>query len=133
MTSILRIARPVAELARTESMYCAGMGWRVLARFANHEGFDGIVLGGDAAGWHFEFTHCPAQPVQPTPTVEDLCVWYLPDRDDWLRRCERLLAADFVPVASFNPYWDRRGRSFADADGYRTVLCNAAWRPAPAA
>jgi catechol 2,3-dioxygenase-like lactoylglutathione lyase family enzyme len=117
----------VADLARTEAMYCRGLGWRVLARFADHEGFDGIVLGDGAPDHHFEFTHCPSRPVRPTPTVEDLWVWYLPDRDEWQRRCERLLAAGFVPVAPHNPYWDRCGRSFADADGYRLVLYNAAW------
>jgi hypothetical protein len=30
-------------------------------------------------------------------------------------------------VASFNPYWDRHGRTFADADGYRVVIQNQAW------
>jgi hypothetical protein len=27
----------------------------------------------------------------------------------------------------FNPYWDRRGRTFADPDGYRVVLQNSPW------
>ncbi|WP_416171653.1 hypothetical protein [Haematobacter missouriensis] len=31
------------------------------------------------------------------------------------------------PVPSFNPYWDRGGRTFEDPDGYRVVLQNAAW------
>jgi len=38
-----------------------------------------------------------------------------------------MLAAGFAPVASFNPYWDDRGRSFEDPDGYRVVLQRAAW------
>jgi hypothetical protein len=41
-----------------------------------------------------------------------------------------MLAAGFREVASFNPYWDARGRTFEDPDGYRTVLQNAAWTPA---
>ena len=39
-----------------------------------------------------------------------------------------MIAAGFTPVPSFNPYWDRLGRTFADRDGYRVVLQRAAWR-----
>ncbi|WP_207391648.1 hypothetical protein [Haematobacter massiliensis] len=42
----------------------------------------------------------------------------------------RLRRAGYDPVPSFNPYWDRSGRTFEDPDGYRIVLQNAAW-PAP--
>jgi hypothetical protein len=41
-----------------------------------------------------------------------------------LSRREALAAG---PVKAFNPYWDRKGRTFADPDGYRVVLQNAAW------
>jgi len=37
------------------------------------------------------------------------------------------LAAGFVEVKSFNPYWDKLGRTFEDHDGYRVVLQRAAW------
>jgi hypothetical protein len=33
-----------------------------------------------------------------------------------------MTAAGYAPVASFNPYWDRSGRTFEDPDGYRVVL-----------
>jgi hypothetical protein len=36
-------------------------------------------------------------------------------------------AAGYEPVTSFNPYWDRVGRTFADPDGYHVVLQHAAW------
>jgi len=38
-----------------------------------------------------------------------------------------MLAAGFRAVRPQNPYWDQEGRSFADLDGYRVVLQNAAW------
>lgn len=38
-------------------------------------------------------------------------------------------AAGFQVVGSFNPYWNARGRSYADADGYRVVLQQDAWMP----
>jgi hypothetical protein len=31
------------------------------------------------------------------------------------------------PVKSFNPYWDKKGKTFEDPDGYRVVLQHAAW------
>lgn len=41
--------------------------------------------------------------------------------------CARMLDAGFREVESFNPYWQRHGRTFEDPDGYRTVLQNAGW------
>ena len=38
-----------------------------------------------------------------------------------------MVACGYQPVKSFNPYWDVRGRTFEDADGYRIVLQQAAW------
>lgn len=37
-------------------------------------------------------------------------------------------ACGFEPVAASNPYWDRSGRTFEDADGYRVVLRASDWR-----
>ena len=123
----LRIARPVSDLARAERMYAQGLGLQRLGGFADHQGFDGVMLGLPGAGYHFEFTACRGHPVPPASTVEDLAVFYLPDAAQWEQRCQAMLAAGFRAVASFNPYWDARGRTFADGDGYRVVLQNAGW------
>lgn len=118
----LRIARPVSSLERSASMYRAGLGLRELGRFADHEGFDGVMLGDPALPYHFEFTHCRSHPVTPAPTAEDLAVFYIPGREEWERRCAAMLAAGFREVPPFNPYWARRGRTFEDPDRYRVVL-----------
>jgi len=123
----LRIARPVFDLERSQTMYCRGLGLRLLGRFEDHDGFDGVMLGYPSAQYHFEFTHCRSHPIAPTPTAEDLLVLYLPRRDAWHAACARMRAAGFVHVRSFNPYWERKGRTFEDADGYRIVLeCDGA-------
>ena len=127
----LRIARPVTDIARARAQYESGLGLALLAHFEDHEGFDGVILGMPGAPYHLEFTQCRHHAIAPAPTVEDLLVLYLPDADEWRAACARALAAGFVPVPSFNPWWDRHGRSFADADGYRVVLANAAWAPQP--
>ncbi|MFL6712937.1 MAG: VOC family protein [Sulfurifustis sp.] len=126
-TPHLRIARPVRDLAKTTDMYCRGLGLRVVGSFENHDGFDGIMLGRPESNYHFEFTHCRRHPVAPTPTAEDLIVFYLPDRDEWNAACISMEAAGFKRVTSFNPYWDAHGRSYEDADGYRVVLAREEW------
>lgn len=124
----LRIARPVSDLAASQAMYCRGLGLKVLGSFENHAGFDGVMLGAEGAGYHFEFTRCRSHPVAPAPTPEDLAVFYVPSRPAWKEACAGMLAAGFRQVASFNPYWDAQGRTYEDNDGYRVVLQNAGWR-----
>ena len=127
ITFHLRIARPVADLARTEEMYCRGLGLRVIGHFQDHDGFDGVIVGAPGAIYHFEFTHSRSQPVHPSPTVEDLIVLYVPAQQDWLAMCARMPVAGFKQLRSFNPYWEERGRTYEDRDGYRVVLQQAEW------
>ncbi|WP_211320848.1 hypothetical protein [Arthrobacter livingstonensis] len=60
----------------------------------------------------------------PSPTAEDLLVIYLggPIGEDAISRIENVGG---VRVPSRNPYWDKHGMSFADADGYLLVLAAA--------
>jgi len=127
MSPHLRIARPVSDLPSAVDMYRGGLGLRVVGLFEDHEGFDGVMLGLVGSGYHFEFTRHRTHPVAPAPTAEDLAVFYVPEEAEWQEACARMLAAGFTPVASFNPYWDARGRTYEDLDGYRVVLQRAAW------
>lgn len=127
MRAHLRVARPASDLARTERMYCEGFGFAVLARFQDHQGFDGVMLGNAGMDYHFEFTQCAGHPVTPSPTSEDLTVFYLADRQVWQAACDRAEASGFIRVTSFNPYWDVSGRTYEDPDGYRIVLQHGAW------
>jgi catechol 2,3-dioxygenase-like lactoylglutathione lyase family enzyme len=131
MTHHLRIARPVTNIDRSASMYCQGLGLKVIGRFEGHLGFSGVMLGQAGGQYHFEFTHCEMHPIQPSATVEDLVVLYFPDRSAWEAACAMMTAAGFTPVKSINPYWDSKGRTFSDGDGYRTVLQNMDWQNVP--
>jgi len=108
-------------------MYCRGLRLRVVGRFENHAGFDGVMLGLERSNYHFEFTYCRSHPVVPTPTPEDLVVFYIPVADQWQAACASMLAAGFKQVTSFNSYWDAFGRTYEDEDGYRIVLQRADW------
>ena len=127
MTPHLRVARPVRNLARSTEMYCRGLGLTILGSFTNHDGFDGTILGIPNAGYHFEFTYCRAHPVAPAPTAEDLVVLYIPLSSEWRTMCNNMQAAGFRQAVSLNPYWEVRGRTYEDPDGYRTVLEQAEW------
>jgi len=109
-------------------MYCHGLGLRIVGSFADHEGFDGVMLGLEGSSFHFEFTHCRTHPVVPAPTPEDLLVFYVPGAAEWQTAGASMLAAGFKQVSSLNPYWETRGRTFEDPDGYRIVLQQAEWR-----
>jgi catechol 2,3-dioxygenase-like lactoylglutathione lyase family enzyme len=131
MAAHFRIARPVSDLPRTEMVYRRGLGLARLGHFVDHDGFDGVMLGELGGTYHFEFTYCRTHPVDPTPTPEDLLVFYVPDREEWSRRCAAMLAAGFTRVASLNPYWEKDGRTFEDHDGYRVVVECASWVSRP--
>lgn len=124
---ILRVARPTDDLDALLPFYQQGLGLEVLYRFANHDGFDGVMLGREGAPYHFEFTRAHGHRAGRAPTPDNLIVFYLPDTEAWRAAVQRMRDAGFDPVPAFNPYWDREGATFEDPDGYRVVLQRAAW------
>ena len=122
----LRVARPTDHLDGVVRFYTDGVGLTRLATFNDHDGFDGVILGTLGAAYHLEFTRKRGHFVGRAPTADHLLVFYLPD-EPWREAVDRMIGACYEPVPSFNPYWDRAGRTFEDPDGYRVVLQNASW------
>ena len=125
----LRVARPTDQLAAIAAQYEQGLGFERLGSFADHDGFDGVMLCHAQQSWHLEFTHHRGHQVGRAPTADHLLVFYVPDAARLDQQRQRMLAAGFVVVGAYNPYWDRLGVTLQDLDGYRVVLQNAAWRP----
>lgn len=123
----LRVARPTDRLDDVVRFYTVGLGLRSLGSFENHDGFDGVMLGLHGASYHLEFTRKIGHVAGRAPTADNLLVFYLSDREQWQTAVDRMIAAGYEPVASFNPYWDRAGKTFEDPDGYRVVLQNDSW------
>jgi catechol 2,3-dioxygenase-like lactoylglutathione lyase family enzyme len=123
----LRVARPTDDLDALVPFYRDGLGFDILYRFENHDGFDGLMFGHPGAPYHFEFTHARGHAVGRSPTQDHLVVFYLHDRTIWSAAVARMRGSGFEPIVSFNPYWDRQGMTFEDPDGYRVVLQNASW------
>jgi catechol 2,3-dioxygenase-like lactoylglutathione lyase family enzyme len=123
----LRVARPSDDPDRLLTFYVEGLGFDLLYRFEDHDGFDGVMLGKIGAPYHFEFTRAAGHKAGRAPTQNNLLIFYLPDAAAWQGAIDRMHAAGFAPVPPFNPYWDRDGATFEDPDGYRIVFQNAAW------
>jgi hypothetical protein len=131
MKQHLRIARPVSDVEDAANMYSLGLALRILSSFRDHDGFDGVMVGSTDADYHLEFTRSRRHPIVPSPTPEDLLVFYYPLESEWRLACGRMEVAGFKPVSAFNAYWNVRGRSYQDPDGYRVVLQQAAWVSTP--
>jgi catechol 2,3-dioxygenase-like lactoylglutathione lyase family enzyme len=121
------VARPTDNLDAIVRFYRNGLGLQILAEFYDHEGFDGIMLGHPKAPYHLEFTRKAGHTAGKAPTEDNLLVFYLPDAEEWNNAITRMREQGYTPVASFNPYRDKQGKTFEDPDGYRVVLQNAAW------
>jgi YycE-like protein len=123
----LRVARPTDQLEEVVRFYSAGVGLEILGSFEDHDGFDGVVLGLAGMPYHLEFTRRRGHTAGRSPTLDNLLVFYLPDANDWNAAVERMTEAGYPAVTSFNPYWDRHGRTFEDPDGYRVVFQPGSW------
>lgn len=123
----LRVARPTRSLEQVVRFYRDGLGFAVLGGFEDHEGFDGVMLGHPGAPYHLEFTVERGHEAPRSPSEDNLLVFYVPGRAQWEAWVRRMEAAGFIAVASRNPYWDLRGKTFEDPDGYRVVLQQAEW------
>ncbi|MFD0273056.1 VOC family protein [Kitasatospora sp. NPDC127111] len=127
-TTRIRVARPSRDLAAAERFYVEGLGlsvlWRSTERVPGEH--DLLMVGLPGGTWHFELTHDPEHPLEPTPTVDDLFVLYLGTPVDEAV-VARLEAAGGARVPAHNPYWDEYGVTVADPDGYRLVLCTRTW------
>lgn len=121
------MARPANDLATLKHFYCDGAGFSILASFADHDGFDGLVLGYPQAPWHLELVKETGVEASRAVGPENLLVLYLPDHQEWQTAVDRMRLHGYQPAASNNPYWDAVGKTFEDPDGYRLVFQNRAW------
>jgi len=66
--STMRVVRPTDNLAAIAEMYAKGLGIDVLAKFEDHRGFDGVILGHPKQPYHIEFTSQRGHEVGKAPT-----------------------------------------------------------------
>src|SRR6201986_2177983 len=74
----VRIARPTDRLEQVGNFYRDGLGLPELSRFANHDEYDGLMLGLPGRSYHLEFTHHREGSPCPAPSLDNLLVLYIP-------------------------------------------------------
>lgn len=121
----VRAARPTSRLREVVQFYHDGLGLPIIDSFEDHEGFSGVMLGLPGYDYHLEFTQHSAQIPCTTPSKENLLVLYIPDREAIDGLVSRLASLGCTAVSSENPYWETRGVTFEDPDGWRVVLMNS--------
>lgn len=119
----VRIARQTGHLDEVVAFYRDGLGLPELTRFADHDGYSGVMLDLPGTGAHLEFTSTE-HVAPPRAHVEDLLVLYVGNPQEVDRLVTR---AGVSAVASANPYWDRLGVTILDPDGFRVVLAAESW------
>ena len=120
----VRIARPTDQLIEIEKFYCEGIGLKKIGSFQGHVGYTGMMIGLPNASYHLEFTqHIHGSPC-PAPTKDNLLVLYMPNLESIHRIVERLKRMGFSQVQPENPYWEEKGITIEDPDGWRLVLMN---------
>ena len=118
----LRVARPTEDLDAIRAFYVDALGLEELGSFRDHDGYDGIMVGARGRATHLEFTRHAADSACPPPTRDNLLVFYLPDAGALADVSARLRSLGHQPVPPQNPYWEGRGVTFEDPDGWRIVL-----------
>lgn len=118
----LRIARPTSNLHRAVTFWTEIVGFDMLARFEDHDGYDGAIMGHPHASWELEVTHHSSDRPIPSPTEEDLIALYLPIAMATMIT-SRLQSAGYQSREHPNPYWKAMNASvFSDPDGYTLII-----------
>lgn len=118
-----RVARPTDNLAEVVRFYRDGLGLEVLLS-GSHLDYKGEILGRKGAPYHLEFLSQRGRKFGKAPTKDNLLVFYMPEAE-WKSAVERMQKHGYEPVKSYNPWWERDGKTFEDVDGYRVVLRKA--------
>jgi len=118
----LRVARPTDRLADVVRFYTVGLQLPRIGSFADHDGYDGVMIGLPGVQAHLEFTSHAAGSPCPAPSRDNLLVLYMTDREAIDATVMRLESLGFGAVEPENPYWRDKGVTFEDPDGWRVVL-----------
>lgn len=116
-----RIARHTTDIDAIEQFYVEFLGLERLGEFQGHDGYDGIFIGLPDHDWHLEFTvsdHAPDH----KPDDDDLLVFYSRNTVEHQAILERAKNKGGKPVSSRNPYWEKKGQTFQDPDGFKVVI-----------
>jgi catechol 2,3-dioxygenase-like lactoylglutathione lyase family enzyme len=113
----------VSQIPASLHFYVGILGLEQLGGFAGHDGYDGAFVGRAGSDWHIELTRHESGMPKPSPTAEDLLVFYVSE-DQLQAAATSLVESGFGLVRHENPYWANAGAVVCrDPDRYLVVLC----------
>lgn len=125
----LRFAHPTDNLERSIFFYRDGLGFEILDRYTEQQGWDGVIFG--HRDWPYQIQISQKRGTDPVPrnaTVNHFLVFSLPEAEHWERRLKALFDAGFTQVPVPELYNDGASACYEDPDGYRVVLRKGFWK-----
>ena len=119
----LRVARHTNDLEKIKFFYIDILGFELLGSFENHDNYDGIFIGKQNLGWHFEFTKSNEK-ANHTFDEDDSIVLYPKTILEYNRLIDSVEKNNIEIITSKNPYWNENGKMFLDPDGSRIIISN---------
>lgn len=123
-----RIARPTKNIKVITKFYNEILGFEIIGSFANHNGYDGIMLGLPNEKYHLEFTQNLFQEYLPMPTKENLLVFYFGSNEEYFSAIDRIKNLGIESVEPENPYWENKSMTYEDPDKWRIVFFNGLYK-----
>lgn len=116
-----RYARYTQNIESITNFYTSVLSFKILGRFNDHDGYDGVFLGIEGENWHLEFTQNTEIP-QSTFDEDDALVFY-PKTQTSVDEILKNLRIFKVPILKTkNPYWNNKGHCFEDPDGFKIII-----------
>jgi catechol 2,3-dioxygenase-like lactoylglutathione lyase family enzyme len=119
-----RMSHPTSRLESVAAFYRDGLGLPVIYSYEHDADYDGVMFGLPGRAYHLEITQHQGDGPCPLPSPDSLLVFYIVDRAALGKIVERLEKMGYQPMPPRNPYWAAKGITFADPDGWHTVLMN---------
>ena len=116
-----RYARHTNYLTEIVSFYQQFLGFQLLGKFEDHDGYNGVFLGLPNLNWHLEFTESDAK-TQSITDEDDLLVFYLNSKEELATKIKKAKEMGLKPKVSKNPYWQKNGVEYTDPDGFGIIL-----------
>ena len=87
----------MSRIPATLAFYVDILGLERLGGFTGHDGYDGAFVGRKGNDWHIEFTTHKSGVPTPSPTTEDLLVFYVSE-DQARAAASKLREAGYEPI-----------------------------------
>lgn len=117
----LRVARHTTNIEKIKKFYVEFLGLEILGEFQGHDRYDGIFIGLPQKNWHLEFTMSDHTP-EHKPDEDDLLVFYSQDQTEFDTIIFRAAEMGYTDLVARNPYWNSKGKTYQDPDGFRVVI-----------